>query len=169
MGLRYWIELKGAAEGEPAQRVTESRIFRDGERIRIHVDGNRDGYISVLQVGASGEPRLLFPKTGVVGKLVEVGETTTLPGSSSWFRFDQQKGVERIFLVFSPSEKTLESTVASTRTMVADARPSRDIVRFAGAKDLMVEVEQDLEQERGTYIASPAGEAIVFEIRLSHQ
>lgn len=167
-GLHYWIELQEKGSGEPL-RVTESRIFKDGERIRIRVVGNREGYISILQVGASGVPSLLFPTPDVEAGLVEAGETTTLPSDKAWFRFDHRKGVERIFMVFAPSRQVLDSTLSSTRTLMAAAQPSSGNFQLAGAKDLLVEVEQNVESEVGTYLVSPAGEAIVFEIRLNHQ
>src|SRR5262249_32626618 len=59
LGLSYWIELVGA-DGQGRQ-VTDSRIFRSGERIRLHFRSNAEGYIALILLGSSGTSRALFP------------------------------------------------------------------------------------------------------------
>lgn len=164
-GLRYWIELQDPSKGGETQHVTESRVFRDGERIRIRVDGSRDGYVSVLQAGASGQLSPLYPADSNVAR-IQAGETATIPADvDSWFRFDQRKGLERIFLLFAPTQAQLEAALAATRTLSAEVGSGTEVVRRAGAKDLVIEIDP----ADSTYLMSPSGEAVVYEIRLSHQ
>lgn len=170
-GLSYWIELvEGSSEGVGRQ-VTESRIFRSGEKIRLHFLSNCDGEIALFQLGSSGEPSQLFPdsRVGLTEGAMRAGVARALPEPDAWFRFDHRKGTERIMVVFVPEQSTRPGGVrprganSSNPTMLALARLPE------GSKDLVIEREDNAEAEIGTYAVNPKGEPVVLEIALRHE
>src|SRR5919109_24495 len=65
MGISYWIDLLDRS-GE-MKRVTTTRTFRSGERIKLNIETNRDGYLYVINIGSTGQSRVLFPYPGATG------------------------------------------------------------------------------------------------------
>lgn len=171
LGLSYWIELVETPEG-PGRQVTESRAFKSGEMIRLHFLSNRDGLISLLQLGSSGVPSMLFPDSekGLSDQLLRAGQDRILPTPEAWFRFDAEPGTERIIVVFAADEGQLGSTLyREPRSEKLDS----DLVRLAssarGRKDLMIETETENYAEIGTYAVSAVGKPVVLEIALEHE
>lgn len=165
LGLSYWIELV-EAEGARGQRVTEQRIFRSGERIRLHFMSNRDGRISLLQAGPTGKSSMLFPDPGknLVDTTLRAGEERILPKESAWFRFDQNTGEERIIVVFAADQDQLEATVGPEIQGATSLAGHR-----IGSKDLILEVETENAAQVGTYAVNTAGQPMVLEIVLRHE
>ncbi len=95
-GLRYWIEVQ--TEQGQLLRVNSSRMFRSGERIRIHVESNVDGSLVILQSQDSGPFTRLFP-TGVSAGEVERLKDQVLPSKAGWFRFDSKPGDLRLMML----------------------------------------------------------------------
>jgi len=171
LGLSYWIELVEES-GATGVQVTESRAFRSGEKIRLHFESNRAGAISLLQLGTSGIPRMLFPdrSKGLVDNVLRAGEPRILPTPDAWFRFDGEPGTERLIVVFAADGGQLEETLYRDRR---DFEPDPGLVQTAslarGSKDLVLETEDDLAAEIGTYAVSLGGQPIVLEIVLEHR
>jgi len=171
-GLKYSIELV-ADPGKIGETVTEARVFRSGEKIRLHFESNRNGYISLLQLGASGQPNLLFPAPAkqLVDNYLVAGEDRILPAPEAWFRFDHQAGIERLVVVFAPKEEAVASRLPS-RNDRAPARGENSVQLVAylrGSKDLLIETEMEARDEIGTYAISRDGEPLVLEIELKHE
>ncbi len=141
-GLCYWLELVHPQGGAPV-RVTEQRMFRSGERIRLHFQSNVDGRIRLLQLGSSGTATLLFPdpEKGLGNDLLRAGEDRILPAESAWFRFDNNPGTEELLLFFARETEQLPSSIKPQM----DKESTRHIVDVAetisGSKDLVVEVD----------------------------
>lgn len=171
LGLSYWLELVGS-DSELGVQVTEQRLFQSGERIRLHFRSNADGYLMLIQLGASGTSSVLFPNPslGLVDSYIAAGEDRILPGPNHWFRFDQQPGVERLLVLFAASEADLERFPTRPNMDVGTTRQLLNAtVPLQGSKDLMIETETRVASEIGTYGVNVRGQPVVLEIHLQHR
>lgn len=84
------------------KEVPITQTFKSGDRINVRVEVNDFGYLYILARGSSGKWSPLFPSPTVANGDNRVGpnNTYTLPAGFV-FRFDEQAGEERIFIVFS--------------------------------------------------------------------
>jgi Domain of unknown function (DUF4384) len=101
MGVSYWIEVAG--RDGVKQRVTADRVFRSGERIKLFITTNRDGYLSLLNIGSSGRSRLLYPhaQTQPNENFVQANAQFEVPQGGT-IRFDDTPGEETLLLMLSP-------------------------------------------------------------------
>lgn len=89
-------------ERDPSQgthEVADTRTFYDGQRFRMTVRPRTAGYLYVMCQSSQGEAKLLFPNESS-DNYVEAGQVSALPGRG-WFRFDEEPGVEHMFIVLS--------------------------------------------------------------------
>ncbi len=158
-GLMYWIEVRTA--DDTVRRVSTSRLFHSGDRIRIHVQSSVDGRLSILQRQDDGPYDSLFPNAHTVTDRVVAREDTVLPSRTGWFRFDEKPG--RISLLVM-----LVSTPSSTggragNTASADSHPGQ---ASATANEVTAALKS-LEENKSLYVEddpesnSPANYAAV--------
>ena len=88
LGLRYSI-LKRDAGGE-FSAIEPDTVLQPGDAIRLSVEANRRGYISVLRPGAAGVPQMR----------IEPSTRYLLPSEGA-ITLGQQPGQEKLLLVFS--------------------------------------------------------------------
>jgi hypothetical protein len=143
-GVRYWLELDDPGRQEKL-RVNADRIFRSGEKIRIHYSSNNDGYLYILQRGSTGAESLLFPqKPGMEENLVTAGKDLPAP-ENGWFRFDEYPGYERLDILFVPKNgdpNVLNALSEPTITVPAlQNQVAQHIYKHKGSKDLVAEFD----------------------------
>jgi len=87
--------------------VDPDQVFRAGDRIKLRVEANEDGYLYVIARGSSGVWKPLFPSPQVAGgnNFIEAGRTYDIPPGHV-FTFDEQPGEEKLFVVFSRTPVT---------------------------------------------------------------
>ena len=96
-GIRYWIEL--IRPGNKPKRVSNDRVFRSGDKIRLHITPNADGYLYVLHTGSTGAKKLV-PIEKVENGTVRMGLDYVVPSAGGWLRFDENPGKEKLNLLF---------------------------------------------------------------------
>ena len=106
-----------------------------GERVRLFVRANREAYLTVLNVGASGQTMVLFPNAHQPQMRVGANEVMEIPppGSGASIRVHGQTGRELIKVIAStqPTPVVLGGTAAGPfTTLWSDSR--------AVARDLQV-------------------------------
>jgi hypothetical protein len=140
----YYVELI-KPDGE-ALRVTTNRVFHSGERIRLHVESNTPGRLVLTQHRTDGTARVLFPDVRVRGgdNHIDANVDAVLPSpaDSSWFRFDDKPGTERLTLVLLPSSS--EPKIRPSAVVADGRREDCTSAIMAGGKDLDVELAQTL-------------------------
>jgi hypothetical protein len=139
LGLRYSILLYGADDS--AREVDAATDFRSGERIRIRLQANDSGHLYVVLKGSSGNWRVLFPSKefGEGNNTVERGQVYDIPGRSR-FIFDEQAGVERLFLVLSRQpEASLERLIYKLEEGSSAPAGEKTISEQTAVPDQMVE------------------------------
>ncbi len=155
MGVKYWVELidsKGTR-----RQVTTEHVFRAGDRIKLHMTSNRDGFLTLVNLGSSGRTTVLFP-TGGANNFVKAEADYAVP-PNGYLRFDENPGEETLILTFSPQ--------AGTPT------PQAALAMARGSKDLLLEVDASSAQP-ATYAVAPARSAnepgtVATQIKLNHR
>lgn len=103
-GLRVWLTDVNDASG--SKRLSPQQTFRTGDRVRLSLQSNRDGYLYVLNVGTSGETRLLYPRPGTDNRVQRFKDFSF----SSPLVFGEPSGTEQLVVVLS-SAPTQEVSV----------------------------------------------------------
>jgi len=104
LGLRYSVLQLTGGDMLP---VPSDRVFHAGDRIQLSVETNLPGYLYVVSRGTSGAWKPIFPMPGIDGAAnrVEAWHPYTLPPNSRMV-FNDQTGVEKLFIVFSRLPET---------------------------------------------------------------
>ena len=98
-GVKCRVQLVTA---ESVKEVDPSTTFHSGDRIRLLLEPNIDGYLYILQTGSSGKESVLFPHGSINGGRNEVmrGRLYSIP-SEGLFRFDNRAGEEKLKVILS--------------------------------------------------------------------
>lgn len=98
-GVKCRVQLVTA---ESVNEVDPGTTFHSGDRIRLLLEPNIDGYLYILQTGSSGKESMLFPHASINGGRNEVmrGRLYSIP-SEGLFRFDNRAGEEKLKVILS--------------------------------------------------------------------
>ena len=191
LGLRYSVLL--SRESTAYREVDTETVFRSGDRLKIQVETNAEGYLYVVARGSSGNWSVLFPASEV-----ENGSNRVTPfrpyltPATGRFYFDGQAGEERLFLVLARKpEAQLEDliykinpgTSGATMQIAQGMRPIDDqmvgrIRNSTLARDLVFEKVDETKpltperRETAAYVVNrnPAPEAkLVVDLTLKHR
>jgi hypothetical protein len=113
LALKYRI-LKRTEEARYDEVDTDT-IFHSGDKIRVSVESNDDGYLYIVQQGSSKTWNLLFPSDDIENgsNHIQRNREYDLP-SGGRFAFDEQPGEERLFIVLARRpEPDLEKLIYS--------------------------------------------------------
>ena len=155
VGVHYWLELDGKGA------VSDKNTFHTGDRIRVHVRSNVDGYLTLWTMESNGEGKLLLPQPGKDTLIVADSEYIT-PG---FIKFAEPVQDERLLVFFSRSKTDLPtgSNVSRSAQQVSSATGT------SGAKSLVLETDDKDQGEIGTYVVNRDGGPVAKEITLHHQ
>jgi hypothetical protein len=101
IGLGVTLFVK---QGESLVAADPSREFRQGDRLRIALETNTDGYLYIFHTENGRNPQMIFPNPAVdegrnfVGAHARDFYPTDL---SAWFEFDEVPATERLYFVIS--------------------------------------------------------------------
>jgi hypothetical protein len=108
--LSYWLLVQKYRDGEPFEEPFRPRAeinFEPDYRVRLHVKSAHAGHLYILNEHLSSTPEspvytILFPSpTANNGhSRVEANQELQIP-EQSWFRFDEKRGTEKVWLVWS--------------------------------------------------------------------
>lgn len=107
LGVGYTLYMRN--ENGDAVRVDPSRNFRTGERVRLLLETNTDGYLYIFNTTDNGDPVMIYPDTRLDdgGNYIEAHVPIEIPSREEqdenfrWFTFDNKPGTERLYIVFS--------------------------------------------------------------------
>ncbi|MDQ3179971.1 MAG: DUF4384 domain-containing protein [Acidobacteriota bacterium] len=86
------------------ETVSDSEIFKKNDGVRLKISTVENGFVTVLYQGSNNEYLKLFPN-----KSYNNGKNSIVPNrileipDRGWLFFDEKKGVETIFVVYSKS------------------------------------------------------------------
>jgi hypothetical protein len=181
------------------KEVPITKAFKSGDRINVRVEVNDFGYLYIMARGSSGKWTPLFPSASIANGDNRVGpnQAYTIPAGFV-FKFDDNPGEERIFIVFSrkpePDFDGLIYKVAPDRNSKPESRPNPGIIlaqnsaigdpyvermRNLYARDLVVEkVDGEVKTsslgprfEHAAYVASKRADdpRVTAEVTLVHK
>jgi hypothetical protein len=92
-----------------AVRVDPNHVFRKGDRVRVLLETNSDGYLYIFNTTNDGAATMIYPHADLdeAGNYLQAHVPFEIPSSSStderlrWFAFDEVAGTERLFFVFT--------------------------------------------------------------------
>lgn len=126
--------------------------FRSGDKIRLRLQTNFEGYISLLNVGPTGDVQFLYPYEGADNRIVP-SKDIQIPSSEAWIVFDEKTGTENL-------------TVIMSKEILGESADNYNDIRQANSRDLLIEYAADgvyavIEEEK---ITKPVG----FTLKLTH-
>jgi hypothetical protein len=102
LAILYSVEkLVQNAAGADLEPLGASPVLTRGDRFRLRVATNCDGYLYVFNRDADGEIRRVFPAGGRKTARVRRFSNYTLPGGDEWLRMDAAKGDEDLLVLVS--------------------------------------------------------------------
>jgi hypothetical protein len=180
--LTYSITVQKYRNNKPFEepfQLAKEMVFERDYQIRLNVNGPRSGYLYILNEGPheKGKPAefvVLFPspKSNSGSALINDNERIQIP-ENSWITFDQEKGTERVWLVFSqkavPDLEPIRGFVNDeTKGLITDSSVRDRVQQFLRSHSTdRPTVEQNTEQ-RQTRITSNS-DILVHAIDLEHQ
>ncbi|MDQ3821095.1 MAG: DUF4384 domain-containing protein, partial [Acidobacteriota bacterium] len=105
IGLGYTIYMRDA--GGSAVRVDPTQEFHAGDRIRLALESNTDGYLYIFHTENDGNPEMLYPDVRLekganrIQAHVPYEIPWNEPGVENWFKFDETPATERLYIVIS--------------------------------------------------------------------
>jgi hypothetical protein len=107
MGLGMTLFLRDS--NGLAIRVDPEHVFHKGDRVRILLETNSDGYLYIFNTTDDGPATLIYPDANLdeAGNYLQAHVPFEIPSSGSaderlrWFAFDDVAGTEHLFFVFT--------------------------------------------------------------------
>jgi serine/threonine protein kinase len=175
--LTYWITVQKFKDRKPYQdpfTLAGEINFEADYHIRVNVRSPQAGYLYILNEGPSAgapEYNVVFPTpTANNGaSLLPASEMVQIP-KESWLRFDTQRGVEKLWLVFSENSLSeLESIkqFAGTKTkgLIADPALNQSIKAFLTANSTN---KPNVEKGESLTTLKASGHVLVYAVKLEH-
>ena len=118
IGLGYTLFMRDA-DGRGV-RVEPTRVFQNGERIRLALEPNVDGYIYIFDSEDGAPPRMIYPDARLDGgeNWIEAHVPLEIPSSEEgderlrWFEFYGKPGGDRLLIVVTREPLKLVPTGA---------------------------------------------------------
>ncbi|MCA1632935.1 MAG: DUF4384 domain-containing protein [Acidobacteria bacterium] len=101
IGLGYTLFIK---EGENILSADLGREFREGDKIRVALETNTDGYLYIFHTENGLKPQMLFPHAQIDGganAIVAHARDFVPADMKTWFEFDNMPATERLYIVVS--------------------------------------------------------------------
>lgn len=176
--LTYWLTVQKFREGKykDPYRVAGEINFEAGDQVRVNVQTPEAGHLYIVNEGPRGgetvpEFNFLFPSpTANKGSSLLAADQQIQIPEASWYRFDTQEGVERLWLIFSEDavpelESVKQFANKQAGGLIADMTKNKLVHDFLTAHSA-VKPEVDKGDTLTTLKAS--GKLLVYPVRLEH-
>jgi hypothetical protein len=134
-----------------AVRADPARTFRKGERVRVLIESNTDGYLYVFNTTDGGQPVMIYPDPELeeAGNFIQGHVPWEIPSSTAaeerlrWFTFDQNSGAEKLYFVFT--REPLQS-VPIEDDLITYCRENDGKCPWQPAADVWAQIKKELEE-----------------------
>jgi hypothetical protein len=134
-----------------AVRTEPSHVFQKGDRVRVLLETNTDGYIYIFNTTNDGPPVMIYPDADLdeAGNYLQAHVPFEIPSSLAaeerlrWLAFDENAGNERLFFVFT---KEPLSGLPIEDDLIALCRDSKSSCPVKPGADVWAQVEKQLKQ-----------------------
>jgi len=163
-----------------AVRVDPDHVFRKGDRVRVLLETNSDGYLYIFNTTDNGSATMIYPHADLdeAGNYLQAHVPFEIPSSLSaderlrWFAFDEAVGTERLFFVFTreplngvPIEDDLIALCRESKER-CPVRPSSDVWAVV-QKEMQEPLKTDKTQQFGSTQTSTEQQATARGLGLS--
>ena len=147
-----------------AVRTDPSRVFQKGDRVRVLLETNSDGYLYIFNTTNDGPPVMIYPDADLdeAGNYVQAHVPFEIPSSLAaeerlrWFAFDEAAGNERLFFVFTKEPLT---GLPIEDELIALCRDSKASCPVKPSPEVWAQVEKDLKTPLRTDTSAQNGQA----------
>ena len=134
-----------------ALRTNPDHVFRQGDRVRILLETNADGYLYVFNTTNDGAPVMIYPSAELDegGNYIQAHVPFEIPSSSAaeerlrWFAFDEVAGTERVFFVFT--REPLKG-IPIDDELIALCRDSKESCPVKPGNELWAGIQKDMQE-----------------------
>jgi hypothetical protein len=162
IGLGYTLYLRDV--NGRAVRVEPAREFHNGDRIRISLEPNIDGYLYVFHTEGDGAPEMIFPDSRLEGGdnwiaahvPIDVPSTVETDERLRWFQFYGNPATEHLFVVVTReplAEVPIEDALVGFCTANKDKCPWHPTV------DVWTRIQQAAKADVKIVTSDTAGQA----------
>lgn len=179
--LDYWMTVQKYRNGRPFENpfsLAGEINFEKDYRVRLNVSSSQTGYLYILNEGPSKADSpssfvVLFPSTTANdgSPYLAANQRVEIP-RQTWFEFDNEEGVEKLWLVFAASavpelEAVKQFANPKDRGLIKDAGINAHVQEFLRAhSEVKAKLEKDDELKQTTL--KIAEEVLVHAIKLEH-
>lgn len=134
-----------------AVRVDPDRVFSKGDRVRVLLETNTDGYLYIFNSTDNGPATMIYPHADLdeAGNYLQAHVPFEIPTSLAteerlrWFAFDENAGTERLFLVFTREPL---GGIPIDDELIALCRDSRESCPVKPSAEVWASVQKELQQ-----------------------
>jgi hypothetical protein len=149
MGLGLTLFMRDA--NGLAVRTDPNRVFRKGDRVRVLLETNTDGYLYIFNTTNDGPPVMIYPDADLDegGNYLMSHVPFEIPSSLAaeerlrWFAFDDAAGDEKLYFVFT---KEPLGGLPIDDQLIALCQSSKSACPVKPTADVWLQIEQELKQ-----------------------
>ena len=147
-----------------AVRIDPTREFHNGDRIRISLEPNIDGYLYVFHTEGDGQPEMIFPDARLEGGEnwveahvpMDVPSTVETDERLKWFQFDNNPALEHLFVVLT-REPLADVPIADT--LVSLCTTNKSNCPWHPSVDVWTRIQQAAKADVKIVTSNSAGQA----------
>ena len=147
-----------------AVRVDPDRVFAKGDRVRVLLETNADGYLYIFNTTNDGPATMIYPHADLdeAGNYVQAHVPFEIPTSLAteerlrWFAFDEVAGTERLLFVFTREPL---SGIPIEDELITLCRDSKESCPVKPNAELWAAVQKDMQQPLKTDKTQQNGQA----------
>jgi Domain of unknown function (DUF4384) len=146
-----------------AVRVDPDHVFQKGDRVRVLLETNTDGYLYIFNTTNDGPATMIYPDAALddAGNYLQAHVPFEIPTSLSaeerlrWFAFDENAGTERLFFVFTREPL---NGVPIEDELIALCRDSKEGCPVKPNAEMWASVQKEMQQPLKTDKTQPNGQ-----------
>lgn len=162
IGLGYTLYLRDV--NGRAVRVEPTREFHNGDRIRISLEPNIDGYLYVFHTEGDGLPEMIFPDARLEGGEnwiaahvpIDVPSTVETDERLRWFQFYGNPATEHLFVVVTREPL---ADVPVDEALVSYCTANKDKCPWHPTVDVWTRIQQAAKADVKIVTSNTAGQA----------
>lgn len=145
-----------------AVRVDPSHVFRKGDRVRVLLETNAEGYLYIFNTTDGGNPVMIYPNSELDegGNYLQSHVPIEIPASVAgeerlrWLTFDEHPGAERLFFVFTRQPLP---AVPIEDDLISYCRDAANKCPTQPAADVWAKIQTELDSPLRTAVAQKFG------------
>ena len=134
-----------------AVRTDPDHVFQKGDRVRVLLETNADGFLYIFNTTNDGPAVMIYPHADLDegGNYIQAHVPFEIPSSQAaeerlrWFAFDDVGGTERLFMVFT--REPLKG-VPLEEDLIAFCRDSKESCPIRPSDDVWAAIQKEMQE-----------------------